>query len=287
MNTLTHEKRCAVIRCLVDGCSIRATTRITGVAKNTIQKLTRELGEACADFQNNVFRNLNCRRVQCDEIWAFCYAKDKNLPDEMRGQPGVGSIWTWTALDADTKLLFSWQLGARDHANAYTFIRDIEKRLAHKVQLTTDGNRTYLDAVLDTFGTIDYAMLIKVYGNQPNTPETRYSPAECSGAEKRTILGNPDEEHISTSFVERQNLNIRMNNRRYTRLTNAFSKKAEMLAYSFAINCMYHNFVRIHQTLKSTPAMKAGVTDHKWSIEEMVDLLPEVACQSKKAQKSN
>ena len=226
------------------------------------------------EYQNQVFRNLNCRRVQCDEIWCFCHAKDKNLSDEMRGQPGVGSVWTWTALDADTKLLFSWQLGARDAANAHAFMRDIQERLAHRVQLTTDGNRVYLDAVLDYFAEIDFAMLQKLYGPAQDGPETRYSPAKCNGTKKKTIMGHPDPEHISTSYVERQNLNIRMNNRRYTRLTNAFSKKVEMLAYSFAITCMYHNFVRIHQTLKSTPAMKSGVADHKWSIEEMVDLLP-------------
>jgi IS1 family transposase len=287
MNTITHEKRCQVIRCLVDGCSIRATTRMTGVAKNTIQKLTRELGQACWDFQHNVFHNLNCRRVQCDEIWCFCHAKDKNLPDEMRRQPGVGSIWTWTALDADTKLLFSWRLGARDYPNAHYFIQDIEKRLAHKIQLTTDGNSVYLEAVADCFGAIDYAMIQKLYGKPEIGPETRYSPAKCNGTKKRKIAGNPDPAHISTSYVERQNLNIRMNNRRYTRLTNAFSKKVEMLAYSFAITCMYHNFVRMHQTLRSTPAMKAGVTDHKWSIEEVVDLLPEVACQTKTKKKAN
>jgi IS1 family transposase len=287
MNTITHEKRCAVIRCLVDGCSIRATTRMTGVAKNTIQKLTRELGQACMDFQNHAFRNLKCQRVQCDEIWCFCHAKDKNLPDEMRGQPGVGSVWTWTALDADTKLLFSWQLGARDAANAHRFIRDIQERLSHKVQLTTDGNRVYLDAVLDYFAEIDFAQLVKMYGNSNTEPEARYSPAKCNGAKKKAVMGNPDPQHISTSYVERQNLNIRMNNRRYTRLTNAFSKKKEMLEYSFAITCMYHNFVRIHQALKSTPAMKAGVTDHLWSIEEMVDLLPEVSCPKRTKKESN
>ncbi|MBN2216469.1 MAG: IS1 family transposase [Pirellulales bacterium] len=276
VNTLTHEKRCAVIRCLVDGCSIRATTRITGVAKNTIQKLTRDLGKAVCQYSNAVLKDLKCQRIQCDEIWCFCYAKDKNLPDEMRGEPGVGSMWTWTALDADTKLMVSWQLGARDAANAHAFIRDVQERLAHRVQLTTDGNRVYLDAVLDYFADVDYAMLKKLYGPSADGPEARYSPAKCNGTKKKTIMGNPDPAHVSTSYVERQNLNIRMQNRRYTRLTNAFSKKAEMLAYSVAITFFYHNFVRIHQSLRMTPAMKAGVADHKWTIEEMVDLLPEV-----------
>jgi IS1 family transposase len=273
MNTLTNEKRCAVVKCLVDGCSIRATTRITGVAKNTIQKLTRDLGQAVLEYHDNVVRNVKAQRVQCDEIWCFCYAKDKNLPDSMRGQPGVGSMWTWTALDADTKLMIAWQLGARDASNAHYFIRDVQERLVSRVQLTTDGNRMYLDAVLDTFAQVDYAMLQKLYG-LPVGPDTRYSPAVCTGAKKKVILGNPDPDHVSTSYMERQNLNIRMQNRRFTRLTNAFSKKAEMLEYSLAITFFYHNFVRIHQTLKCTPAMKAGIADRKWSIEEMVDLLP-------------
>lgn len=275
MNTLTHEKRCAVIRCLVDGCSIRAITRITGVAKNTIQKLTRELGEAVLAYHDSVVRNVKAQRVQCDEIWCFCHAKDKNLPHEMRGMPGVGSIWTWTALDADTKLMIGWQLGARDAATAYAFMGDVAARLANRVQLTTDGNATYLDAVDAHFATgIDYAQLIKLYGEPKELPEVRYSPCECTGVKVKTISGRPDPDHISTSYAERQNLNIRMQNRRYTRLTNAFSKKFEMLVYAAAIMFFYHNFVRIHQTLRMTPALKAGITDHKWSIEEMVDLLP-------------
>jgi IS1 family transposase len=260
---------------LVDGCSIRATTRITGVAKNTIQKLTRELGEAVLEYHDNVVRNVKSKRIQCNEIWCFCYAKDKNLPDEMRGQPGVRSMWTWTALDADSKLMVSWQLGARDAANAHAFMRDVQDHLANRVQLTTDGNRVYLDAVLDYFAEIDFAMIQKLYGQGESGPESRYSPAKCTGAKKKVITGNPDPDHISTSYMERQNLNIRMQNRRFPRLTNAFSKKAEMLAFSLALTFFYHNFVRIHQTLRCTPAMKAGIADHKWTIEEMVDLLPE------------
>ncbi len=274
MNVLPFEKRCAVIRCLVDGCSIRATTRITGVAKNTIQRLTRAMGEACLEYQDQALRNLKCRRVQMDEVWCFCYAKDKNLPDSMRGEPGVGSIWTWTALCADTKLLFSWRLGARDAATAHAFIRDVSERLANRVQLTTDGNRTYLDAIDDYFGcNVDFAQLVKLYGE--GNEEHRYSPGKCLGAKKKAVMGQPDPDHISTSYAERQNLNIRMQNRRFTRLTNAFSKKAEMLAYSVSITFMYHNFVRIHQTIKSTPALRAGAADRKWSIEDMVALLPE------------
>ena len=195
------------------------------------------------------------------------------MPDELRGMPGIGDIWTWTALDADSKLILSWRLGARDAANANAFMLDIASRVRNRFQLTTDGNITYLDAVNDHFGPfIDYAMLVKLYGAERE--ESRYSPAKCLGAKRRTIYGEPDPKHVSTSYAERQNLNIRMGNRRYTRLTNAFSKKADMLAYSIAITFMYHNFARIHQSLKMTPAMKAGITQHKWSIEEMVDLLP-------------
>ena len=275
MKQLTKEQRVAVIRCLVEGNSIRSTVRITGVALNTIQKLTVDLGEAVLAYQDNVLRNLTCKRVQLDEVWNFCYAKDKNLPDEMRGAPGVGSIWTWVALDAETKLILSWRLGARDAANAHAFIGDVAERLGNRVQLTSDGNRVYVDAVENHLGgMVDYAMLVKQYGNEQGSPDTRYSPAKCLGAKKRQVDGNPDMDHVSTSYIERQNLNIRMGNRRYTRLTNAFSKKAEMLAYSVAITFMYHNFVRVHQTLKTTPAIKAGVANHKWTIDEMVDLLP-------------
>jgi hypothetical protein len=204
-----------VIRCLVDGCSIRATVRITGVAKNTIQKLTRELGEACLQFQDNALRNIQSKRIQCDEIWNFCYAKDKNLPDSMRGQPGVGSMWTFTAMDAETKLIISWQLGARDGANAHAFLSDAAGRLSNRVQMTTDGATIYLDAVEDNFGcAIDFAQLIKLYG-EDKTDETRYSPGKCLGAKKKVVMGQPVDGHISTSYAERQNLNIRMQNRRY------------------------------------------------------------------------
>jgi IS1 family transposase len=274
MNTLTHEKKCAVVRCLVDGCSVRATCRISGVALNTVQRITRQLGEACIQFQNNVLRNLPCTRLEIDEVWCFCYCKDKNVPEEMRGEPGVGSMWTWTAMDAETKLIASWRLGARDAANAHAFIGDLSERLANRVQMTTDGNHVYLEAV-ETYlgGKVDYAMLVKQYG-QDESPERAYSPAKCLGAKKSQIDGNPDMDLVSTSYAERQNLNIRMQNRRYTRLTNAFSKNADMLAYSIAITIFYHNFVRVHQTLKTTPAVKAGIVDHKRKIEEMVDLLP-------------
>jgi IS1 family transposase len=273
MNKLTHEKRCAVVRCLVDGCSVRATVRITGVAKNTIQRITRELGEACFKFQDKMLRNISSKRIQCDEVWCYCYAKDKNLPDEMRGAPGVGSIWTWTALDADTKLIVSWWLGARDSVTAHRFIRDVKDRLASPVQITSDGARVYLEAVSDIMPESDFAMLHKIYGSPNENPEARYSPARCLGSLKYRIQGDPDPDHVSTSFIERQNLNIRMQNRRYTRLTNAFSKKSDMLAYSVAISFMYHNFVRVHQTLGTTPAVAAGIAKRKWKLSDMVDLI--------------
>ena len=271
MNKLTREKRCAVIRCLVEGNSVRATVRITGVSKNAVQRLTRKIGEACLKFQDKMLRNLNSKRIECDEIWCFSYAKDKNVPDEMRGMPGVGSIWTWTAIDAESKLIVSWRLGARDSANAHAFVSDLAERLTNRVQLTTDGNRLYINAVDNAFqGNVDYAQLIKVYGNTDD--ERQYSPGKCLGADKQQVDGTPDWDYISTSYAERQNLNIRMQNRRYTRLTNAFSKKADMLAYSIAITFCYHNFVRVHQTLKTTPAVAAGIVKRRWKISDLVEL---------------
>jgi IS1 family transposase len=270
MNKMSHEKRCAVIRCLVEGNSIRATVRITGASKNAIQRLTKEIGEACLKFQDKMLRDLKCRRIECDEIWNFCYAKDKNVPDEMRGMPGVGSMWTWTAICAESKLIVSWRIGARDAANAHAFCSDLSERLANRVQVTTDGNRLYLNAMDDAFqGNVDYAQLVKIYGD---TDERQYSPGKCLGADKRKVDGNPEWEYVSTSYAERQNLNIRMQNRRFTRLTNAFSKKAEMLAYSIAITFCYHNFARVHQTLKTTPAVAAGIVPRKWRIEDLVEL---------------
>lgn len=278
MNILTTEKRVAVISALVEGCSIRSTVRMTGVAKNTIVKLLAQVGEACLDYQDTVLRELPCKRIECDEIWAFCYAKDKNLPDAMRGMPGVGSIWTWTALCADSKMIVSWRLGARDAANAHAFVSDLADRLANRVQLTTDANRLYVSAVENNLGgSVDYAQLVKQYG-QSEAAERAYSPAKCLGTKKRHIDGNPDMDLVSTSYAERQNLNIRMKNRRFTRLTNAFSKKAENLAYSIALDFMHHNFVRKHMTLKTTPARAMGIEFRTWTIRDIVELLP-AACQ--------
>lgn len=273
MNKLSIEKRSQVVAALVEGNSIRATVRMTGASKNTIAKLLVELGAACADYLDKALVNLKCKRIQCDEIWSFCYAKEKNVPQEMRGTFGYGDVWTWTAMDADTKLIASWIVGGRDAGTAYGFMQDLAKRLAHRVQLTTDGHRAYLSAVETSFGSeIDYAMLVKLYGNDA-ADDTRYSPAECIGIREVVVSGNPDPQHISTSFIERQNLTMRMGMRRFTRLTNGFSKKLDNHIASIAIHYMHYNFCRVHQTLRVTPAMEAGVADHVWSIDELVSLL--------------
>jgi len=272
MNKLSTEKRSQVVSALVEGNSIRATVRMTGVSKNTIAKLLVELGEACADYLDKALVNLNCKRIQCDEIWSFCYAKEKNVPEEFRGAFGYGDVWTWTAMDADSKLIVSWLVGGRDAGTAYGFMDDLAKRLANRVQLTTDGHRAYLSAVEEAFGSeIDYAMLVKMYGK--DEADTRYSPPECISCREVEISGRPDPKHISTSMVERQNLTMRMHMRRFTRLTNAFSKKVENHIASIAIHYMHYNFCRVHQTLRVTPAMEAGITDHVWTIAEMVSIL--------------
>ena len=274
MNTLSEAKRVQVIAALVEGNSIRATVRMTGVAKNTIAKLLAEVGTACAGYQRRVFRNLRCKRIQCDEIWSFCYAKQKNVPAEKRGQFGFGDVWTWTAICADTKLVPSWAIGGRDATVAYWFMHDLASRLRNRVQLTTDGHRVYLNAVESAFGCeIDYAMLVKLYGNDPRPEEARYSPAQCIGAMAATITGDPDPRHISTSYVERQNLTMRMGMRRFTRLTNGFSKKVQNLEHAVALHFMHYNFCRVHQTLRVTPAMEAEITDRIWNIEDVVRLL--------------
>lgn len=252
---------------------MRSVSRMTGIARNTILTLVVDAGRACAEYQDKALRNLTCRRLECDEIWAFCHAKDKHLPDDKKGKFGFGSIWTWVALDADTKLIASWMVGNRDEVAARTFMEDVAGRLTHRVQLTTDGLHAYLNAVDYAFsGDIDYAMLIKVYG-EPLVDEKRYSPAECKGTETKIIRGNPDRKRIGTSYVERQNLTMRMSMRRFTRLTNAFSKKVENHIAAVSLHTMYYNFVRIHQTLRTTPAMAAGVTDRLWEIDDIIRLL--------------
>lgn len=274
MNRLDTKKRTAVVAALVEGNSVRATVRMTGVAKNTVVKLLAELGAACSVYQDRAFRNLKSKRIQCDEIWSFVYAKQKNVRPEMADKTDyAGDVWTWVAIDADTKLIPSWRLGSRDAHTAKEFMNDLAGRLSNRVQLTTDGYRPYLVAVDNAFGSdIDYAMLVKLYGSDAEQ-EKRYSPANCIGAVPTVVQGNPNEEHISTSYVERQNLTMRMCMRRFTRLTNGFSKKLENHAASVALHYMHYNFCRIHQTLRVTPAMEAGVTDHVWSIEEVIALL--------------
>lgn len=281
MNRLDSKRRAQIVAALVEGNSIRATCRMTGAAKGTVLKLLADLGTAAKGYQDEALRDLKCRRIQCDEIWSFCYAKDKNLPEDMRGQAGVGSIWTWTALCADTKLVPAFHVGTRDAGCAYEFMNDLASRLRYRVQLTTDGHRAYLDAVDSTIGfhQIDYAQLIKVYGAAPEG-ETRYSPPACLGTDVKVIAGNPDPQHINTSYVERQNLTMRMSIRRFTRLTNAFSKKVENHAHSVALHFLHYNFARIHQTLRVTPAMEAGVTDRAWDIKDIVALLERVETQA-------
>jgi IS1 family transposase len=273
MNRLTNEKRTEVIKCLCEGLAIRATVRMTGVAKNTIVKLLQEIGEACNTFQDKTLRNLKCERVQCDEIWSFCYAKDKNVPREKRGTFGFGDVWTWTALCADTKLIVSWRVGNRDAETACEFTEDLSSRLANRVQLTTDGHKVYYAAVEQAFGSnVDYAMLVKLYGSGRDT-EATYSPAKIMSCRAVAISGRPNPDHISTSYVERSNLTMRMSMRRFARLTNAFSKKVENHVAALSLYFMYYNFCRVHQTLRVTPAMEAGISDHVWGVEEIVALL--------------
>ncbi len=280
MNKLSTAERARIVACMVEGNSLRATCRMTGFAKKTVSKLLVDMGTACSAYQDRVFRNLPCKRIQCDEIWAFVGAKEKNASAEQK-EKGWGDVWTWTAICADTKLVPCWFVGTRDGGAAYHFIHDLKARLAHRVQLTTDGHKAYLNAVEDAFGCeVDYAMLIKVYGNTPEGGEVRYSPAVCMGAKKAVITGSPDFAHVSTSYAERQNLSMRMGMRRFTRLTNGFSKKVENHEHALAIYFMHYNFCRIHASLRVTPAMEAGVAEHVWSLEEMVGLL-ETECVSK------
>ncbi len=256
---------------LVEGNSLRATSRLADVSINTVTKLLVSLGLACERYQQEKLCNLPCKRIQCDEIWSFCYAKQKNVPADKQGQFGYGDVWTWTALCADTKLICCWQIGTRGASSAYALMHDLASRLANRIQLTTDGHRVYADAVESAFGPdIDYAMLIKVYGADREESEARYSPAGYMGCRTIPIMGNPKAEDISTSYVERQNLTMRMGMRRFTRLTNAFSKKVENHAAMVAIHFLYYNFGRIHKTLRVTPAMQAGLADHVWSLEEIV-----------------
>lgn len=273
MNRLTLEKRAQILNLLVEGNSMRATSRIADVSINTVTKLLEGAGAACLAFHNETVQGIKSRRVQCDEIWAFCYSKEKNVAPEDKGVLGHGDAYTWTAIDADTKLAISWLVGRRDGEYAEAFIGDLAERLDGRIQLTTDGHGPYLGAVEKVFGgAIDYAMLVKIYEGG-GTDQTRYSPSRFIDAEKRVITGNPDMKEVSTSYVERQNLTMRMGMRRFTRLTNGFSKKVENLAHAVALHFMFYNFARIHKTLRVTPAMEAGIADHVWTLGEIASLV--------------
>ncbi|HYH00449.1 MAG TPA: IS1 family transposase [Terriglobales bacterium] len=274
MNRLSTEKRVQVVAALVEGSSINATVRMTGVAKHTILNLLRDLGMACAEYHFKNVRNLRVRRLQCDEIWAFVGAKKKNATPEQK-HDGWGDAWTWTGIDADTKLCVSYLVGLRDKGCAFEFMLDCADRIIGRPQITTDALKAYPDAIEAAFGAdVDYAQLHKIYGASAE-PETRYSPATCIGADMKVISGNPDPKHVNTSYVERQNLTMRMSMRRFTRLTNGFSKKLENHSHAISLHFMHYNFCRIHKTLKVTPAMEAGLTDHVWTIEELCSLMPE------------
>lgn len=275
MNRLTTQKRAQILGLLVEGMSLRAASRIADCSINTVTKLLVEVGTACAEFHDKAVRNLPCKRVQCDEIWSFVGAKQKNAPEDRKAAGDMGDVWTWTALCADTKMIASYAVGRRDALAASHFVSDLRDRLANRIQLTTDGNRLYVDAVEKAFGAdIDYAMLVKIYGEAPEG-QRRYSPPEVIETKIQVVQGNPDKGQVSTSLVERQNLTMRMSMRRFTRLTNAFSKKLDNHEHAIALHFMYYNFGRIHKSLRVTPAMQAGIADHVWSLEQIAALVPD------------
>ena len=274
MNQLTTAERAQVVAALVEGNSINSTVRMTGISKPTILKLIRDLGEACQRFHDNRVRGLTCRRLECDEVWAFVHTKEKNVPAAKRGEVGYGDTWTWTAIDADTKLMVGWLIsGNRDKHNANAFMADVGERLTHRVQLTTDGLRSYLDAVYNVFGNdVDHAVIVKHYGDDKGG-WGRYSPPEVTGIEKTVHCGTPDMDKVSTSFVERSNLTVRMSMRRYTRLTNGFSKKLANHEHMTAIFFTYYNWCRKHMTLGTTPAIAAGLTTRVWGLSDLIALI--------------
>jgi IS1 family transposase len=272
MNKLSLAKRVQLLSCLVEGNSLRSTSRMTGVAVKTVMQFVEKAGRVCAEYQDRTFHSLKCKRLQCDEIWAFCGAKEKNTTPDKKAE-GWGDCWTWTAIDTETKLVPCWLVGDRSADAALQFMNDLASRLAGRVQLTTDGLRAYIGAVDDAFGNgIDFAQLVKIYGN-PQTGETRYSPPECTGTRKTVMTGKPEDRHISTSYVERQNLNMRMGMRRFTRLTNAFSKKISNHHAAISLFYMHHNFCRVHSSLNTTPAVAAGITGRVWTLADIADML--------------
>lgn len=273
MNRLPREKRVRILSALVEGCSLRATSRMAGVSINTVTKLLTDAGRVCAEYQDRALRRLSPKRLQCDEIWAFCYSKQKNVPAEHQGEYGYGDVWTWTALDSDTKLIVSYWVGLRTPTDAREFMLDLAGRIINLAQLTTDGLGVYPDAVYEAFGShVDYGQLIKSYSAE-RAGAARYSPAKCTGGRKQHVIGCPDPQHISTSHVERQNLTMRMLMRRFTRLTNAFSKKVENLEHAVALHFMHYNFCRKHQTLGTTPAVAAELANRAWTLDDLIDLI--------------
>ena len=276
MNKLPPAKRAQILSMLCEGSSMRSISRVADVSFNTIDKLLRDAGAACAEFHDRTVRGVKSQRVQCDEIWSFIHAKAKNVPTAKAAPQGAGDIWTWTALDADSKLILSWAVGGRDAGYALALMDDLRGRLANRVQFTTDGHRAYLEAVEEAFGAdIDYGMLVKLYGAETSGQghERKYSPSECLGARKDPITGNPDPKHVSTSYTERHNLTMRMSMRRFTRLTNAFSKRVENHCHQLALYFVFYNFVRIHKTLRMSPAMAAGIETRLWSMEDVVRMV--------------
>jgi IS1 family transposase len=277
MNKLTHTKRVQILAMLCEGSSMRSISRVADVSINTVSKLLVEAGEACLTLHEDTVRNVKASRIQCDEIWSFCHAKAKNVATAKAAPEGAGDVWTWTAIDADSKLIVSYHVGDRSGESAMVLMDDLRARLSNRVQLTTDGHKAYLEAVEGAFGgDVDFAQLVKLYGPTITAPG-RYSPAECIGARKVAIEGNPDRKHVSTSYVERQNLTMRMSMRRFTRLTNAFSKKLDNHIHALALYFVFYNFTRIHKTLRMSPAMAAGVTDRLWSLDDVIAKIDELA----------
>ena len=282
MNRLNNKDRANILKMICEGMGINAACRVSGASKNTVLKLLADVGAVSAMYLDDNIKGLKSKRVECDEIWSFCYSKQKNVAAATSAPDEAGDVWTWTAIDVDTKLIVSYLVGGRDAEYASAFLDDLRSRIDTRIQLTTDGHKAYLNAVEDAFGAdVDYAQLIKVFGNAPDGGKGRYSPAECTGIKKQVISGNPDMSKVSTSYIERSNLTMRMHNRRFTRLTNGFSKKFENHLHAISLFTMHYNYCKIHKTLRVTPAMEAGLTDHIWELEEVIGLL----FQNEKAKK--